>query len=463
MTNPPVQLAEIDLTSLASTYGVLRTTPAYPQVKAAIDRLAAAEADGTDYPDKVKDIDVVRDFADLLRTSQSLLARAIVAGALIGRAAQGQTRADEVSLGLRILRERFREALDARSHAVTAQRRIIDAAREIWGLDKGSLPTVASLYARGRWPKALARFEAAVGDALSEVHEGLKSTHDFRDRIDEPAWRSVATRIATYLTNGTAVHQSHEEYVKELYACAALGPDALPRADVSTLSVQEWSREATLLAVSQDSKHRLIIAHLAATALGFSGLRIAQADENKNSAPRGRDFELIANAQTAFERRLKVESTPAFAQPVRAVVLMTAPLSRLPAFTPRPQSIPSVAVSSEIAATWQTASQSKTAQKKPDALRSVERLLKSLPADTSVRLAIEVEQVNPQSRGSTAPGIDQGSASELQRFLQQATKRSLDYVFLYGFDPGSEKVLTPPVMMPRELTDLIQNTTPPPS
>lgn len=236
-TRPPA--VPIDLTTLASTYRVIRTSPAYPAVQDAIARLRAAEREVREYADRDKDVALLREFAAMLRANHGTIGRALVTAALVGRLRNADTMGEELAEGLGILRDRLGLAFDGSDVERETQRELLQTARELWEDPKG-LPNVDAALERKAWPPRPEQFVGVIRDAVVEVRE-LKVSGQVLKRAEEQIWDSLAARIAAFVTENARVSRARN--ISELFAAAASeSVAALARADLSAMTVAEWSR-----------------------------------------------------------------------------------------------------------------------------------------------------------------------------------------------------------------------------
>lgn len=430
-----------DLASLGSTYGVLRTTPAYPQVKEAIHRLEAAEPDGTEYAEKSKDIGIVREFAEMVQSSQEHVARTLIAAATVGRIANAPTAGEGIAIGLTVLRERFAESLDARSVGQSARRRILDGARAVWELDPSSLPNVEAATKRSGWPKTLRRFEAILGDALSELRTALATTVAVVDRAKRQALGSMGDRIAKYLSSDVPLDQSGLAYPAELIAAAVGALSPMARPNLATMSVADWS---ALFASSFEDNSRLLAGALSAIALGFVDRQahpfsgVFQIDVVSAGSE---VFERIERTQTAFRSRLDSRPKASPGQPPCAVVLIGARDGSLPPLSPEPMATPAVAFSRD---------------KVERALQRELRLLGTLPREARVVIAVEVE---PPAINSMRPQpvIDESELTKIRAAAAAVRSGGLpDVVYVYAFQTDAPRPL-PAVVLPKTLQEVVSS------
>ena len=141
----------IDCGSLASGYGVLATSPAWPSAQTAMARLSEQHA--TEYSDKPDDISVVVQYAELLRRSSSIIADALFCGAVVGVSAGATKRAIETGIAA------ISQALSlCEEHEENAAKRLGELTAEICrrtGTQLSAIPAVMTDEGIELWQKAI--------------------------------------------------------------------------------------------------------------------------------------------------------------------------------------------------------------------------------------------------------------------------------------------------------------------
>jgi hypothetical protein len=435
----PSEPAEVNLTTLASTYGVLRTTPAYPQVQDAIARIEEAARNRVDYPERERDIVVVRQFAELLRASGAHVGRTLIAAALVASLAERKSRKDRIALGLRILRERYDNALDVRKDGTTARLQVIAAARRLWDLADNSLPAVIKAETMKQWPKTLARAEGVIGDALSEIENAVHHGQAERVRVASGALVSLSRRVGRFLVEGANVDDSNA-YLEELFAVGAgFEPAALARKDLSLMSVQDWSALAFACLASRSllgdtpSEEAWQVARLAYAALGILGPVNIPLHSPHHVPPEG-TLERVAEVARQYEGRLRRRARQARG-PARAVLLALLADTRLSPLEPDPLVHPAMALSApgqEVVATaaggtW-------------------------IPENIGVTIALEVEALD--SDGSIPSTIESLGMSVVSRARSLAPQRRVDLVFVVAETPARPPTRRDVVVAPTSLREI---------
>jgi len=98
----------IDLSTLSSHLRILSTKPAWPETERAILQLRRAAQENKPFADFLQEVDCVAAYAEMLRRTGGLIARALFAGAVLGNACGREYRAESLLLGLLAISRAFR-------------------------------------------------------------------------------------------------------------------------------------------------------------------------------------------------------------------------------------------------------------------------------------------------------------------------------------------------------------------
>lgn len=445
-----VAATPIDLTTLGSTFGVIPVAPAYPRVKEAIERLQAAERENRSYIDRDKDVRLVHEFAELVKTNLEPIARAIITGALVGRAKESQSREEEISIGLEILRKRY-PAILVGSEGRLLQIAFLQWIREIWGASK-SLPKLSSALGRPDWP--LSQLDGLLGDVLTEIRAAVKFTPEIRDRVASQAIISICKRIERYVSLGEGVTRPTPEFFAELFFSVE-DSDPAPYADFSSATVGDWMRILDLafdrgnLSSSVPAVDLIRASMLAAVALGF---RISDESiwRRVYSPSEGVDADLHASvveisASLPQTRRVNQPRELSTIAPERVLVLVTPPDSTLKTLLPEPDFVACLVQPSPSAL-----------PRRSEPITPAAAFLQALEGERELVLAIEV-RAEPNGAMPDPTSLVK-KADEVASSLRFGKQRPHKRVFVYTSSYMTPQ-LSPAVLAPKTLRDIMTGAT----
>jgi hypothetical protein len=257
----------LDFSTLSSQLHILSTSPAWPEVQRAMTRLRGApwEQPGyTGYPEAAADAKGVNDFAEMLSASGELLARALVCGALVGKASGLEGPGARLLLGLQVISKAFdfahqeQEAIGEDLQQVLRKERtrmVVEAAfvpmahvsssdaalaqpRILWQRFQDNPPAL-SHDGIGEWTAWIQRRALAID---KESLFPPSSLHAHRKR----AWATWQERLEAFLQRESGV----EPGLSDLICMAAgIGPARLLAWKLEQMTIAAWAA-ATLWALA---------------------------------------------------------------------------------------------------------------------------------------------------------------------------------------------------------------------
>lgn len=221
--------AGLDFEVLSGTVRILPSTPAWPTVDRAIQRLRAYEGADEPYAEYEDDVQCVRKFSDLLFLHAEAIARVVVCGYAVGQVARPAP-TNPVLHGLEIIAAGFGFGeMDAAGTSAVLRK------VEGWiieGLSAQLQDSVGALSLAGT-----PEWRNAVSDRLKAVD----LTPPFPEEWIGRAWHQARERVSHFL--GTRTRRLPT--LDELFCTSArIGPGALLRPDLNAMTVIEWSRAA---------------------------------------------------------------------------------------------------------------------------------------------------------------------------------------------------------------------------
>ncbi|MEX2283839.1 MAG: hypothetical protein WEE89_15245 [Gemmatimonadota bacterium] len=262
----------IDFTALSARHHILPTTPAWPSVQEAMQRL---ESHGDhEYKGQKADAGLVDEFAELLRHDSRLIGVALTCAAALGRALESGSRTERIERGLAALNAVYRlEALNQKEKTTTLNRLLAELnAIDAW----------KELKAPARLPR-----RAIADNWKSTLHENLElastagwPNHQEWQSLSAAAWQSAAERLSNFVTGRT---DTGKPTLADLvtHATNAL-PASLLKLDLGSMTIVDWSKvflSGLVRAYSGPGTRNRISKRLAHRALAILGFNVSETAE----------------------------------------------------------------------------------------------------------------------------------------------------------------------------------------
>lgn len=224
MAEAPPTAPELDFSLLSTGYGILSTSPAWPEVQAALERLERDPAGAGD-PGRATDIALVQEYRRTLVREAATLGRALVLSAAIGVRAEGE-RPVRVQRGLEALSAGYElKRLPAKEVATLVKRLFNDFAAPYRGLRLARTYTL-------REPRALAKWSRDVRADIEAVEKAVPKTLDL-----DGAWNDWGERLPKHFRGEPA-----PPTLRQLgCAAAASGPGFWLRLELGSMTILQWS------------------------------------------------------------------------------------------------------------------------------------------------------------------------------------------------------------------------------
>ena len=288
--------AGIDFSRLSAHWRILTTSPAWPEVVAAMQRMDAAPP----APPLPQDVATVREYAAILRRDADTVGRALVVGYAIGCIAGGQ-RAERIAAGL--------DALSAGHHferldTTAVRKALLSVGSEL--TRRFSYP-LADEYGFEEDPSGNHQLTQAV--STIRYIEGLRTGSPLDGvGLARDAWESAGERLHFLLTASGAPPPTLAELMCH---ASRIGPGLWLDPDPATMTISEWTRLARAAGGGGDLLRAVPgwAALAALGALGFGEESLARMRETVAAGP--------STAGTAFhEMRAR-------ARPLRLALVVT--------------------------------------------------------------------------------------------------------------------------------------------
>lgn len=253
----------ITLSTLSSQLGFLPSTPAWPEVQRAMDRLVRAPA-AVD-PEFAQDVRTVGAYARMLGDNREVLTRTLVTGLALGRIAVSGKRP-------RSLGEQMLSGLKALA----------------WGRDAGSTDLEHLLILMWEWTRRqglelgetmvavdpswdLQEWARVTKRRLSEVAEQVKPSRTLVENARTESWRHWERRAEAFVAGAPLGTELSGDEV--LCRAAGVTPATVLRPQMRDMTIQDWSRLIYLAFAKEVSRNETVprwMGEAAIRILGFS-------------------------------------------------------------------------------------------------------------------------------------------------------------------------------------------------
>ena len=149
--------SRIDLTTLSSQLRIISTKPAWPETERSILQLRRAAQENKPFADFTQEVDCVTAYAEMLRRTSDMIARALFAGAVLGNACGQEHRAESLLLGLLAISRAYRFPEKAEREVVKDLQKLEETLRIEFELsaNKPDIPQVNDQASISSWAETV--------------------------------------------------------------------------------------------------------------------------------------------------------------------------------------------------------------------------------------------------------------------------------------------------------------------
>lgn len=224
MAEAPTPVPELDFSLLSTGLGILSTSPAWPEVEAALRRLEVGAAASDDQ--RAADVALVQEYARKLEREGHTIGRALVAGAAVGGAVDGERRV-RIHRGLEAISAGYGLRRLSSADVAAALKEVMNKVTSAYaGLQ------VSGSYSLGG--------HGTPADWLRMVRKDIEAVEAVQKTLDTAgAWADWIPRLLASFHEQVALRPSLRQLVCE---AARVGPGAWLRIDPGAMTIREWSR-----------------------------------------------------------------------------------------------------------------------------------------------------------------------------------------------------------------------------
>lgn len=235
MSKRPGSEGLVTPSTLSSQLGFLPSTPAWPEVQRAMDRLSRPQAEAD--PEFQQDVRTIGSYARMLRDNRELLTGLLVTGLALGRLGSAGKR--------RPVAEQLLSGLSALSWANDG-----DSAgtkglvKRIWGWIREQRPELGDTIVGVDQDWDFEEWSEVTERRLQAIAQQVKPSRPLVDSARADSWHEWELRIGFFLA-GSPPQLPLGGY-DVLCRSAGVSPASLLRAKLDVMTIQEWSRLAYL-------------------------------------------------------------------------------------------------------------------------------------------------------------------------------------------------------------------------
>ena len=226
-----VRQSVVTLDALSNRFRLISPSPTWSITQKAINNLRDASHRAAQYSGYSEDVFVVEQFYGTLNRNGGQIARAIVLGAVVGRAGSDKRDDQTIAIGMDVIARAMRFASKREDDVAKSLENVTAMVREAEGpAFEAPLNDLSAC-----WPD-VAEFEKKVGEALLIVRDMKPVTAASAVPF---AWQSVQQRLAEWVKVGEVLDPDFEEL---LAAAGRKGPTQLIEFDPIEMTLHQWTR-----------------------------------------------------------------------------------------------------------------------------------------------------------------------------------------------------------------------------
>jgi hypothetical protein len=221
----------LDFGTISNQLRILRISPAWEVVRASLARLERIDLQKQSSRARLEDVQLISQFAGLLRKESQTIGLALLSGAVLG---QAHSKASEVSAGVRLVAGLRTMSSALRFSQVSGEELLHEV---LW---------LCEQLKNRRGIDLAAYIPASLASDISEYEfgltEGLNAAREVSIVLQEEdrkvAWNSTLSRLEAYFTGAQPQRPNLEEILSSL---AEVSPGSLIGFDLEAMTLKQWS------------------------------------------------------------------------------------------------------------------------------------------------------------------------------------------------------------------------------